>query len=138
MCTDDEGHPDNRVTLADDWPADEHGAVPRVAYRPTPRSKDRQDWLARKAAAILRAAGAHRIHRANFPRALLTHLMGTMRMGRDPGSSVVGPTGEAYLVDGLYVGDSSILPNGLGGPNPTLTVQALATRTADQILLHLS
>ncbi|HEY3211073.1 MAG TPA: GMC family oxidoreductase [Actinomycetota bacterium] len=138
VCTDDEEHPDNRVTLAGDWPVDEHGPVPRVAYRPTPRSKDRQDWLARKGAEILRAAGARRIHRANFPRALLTHLMGTMRMGRDPGGSVVGPTGEAHLVDGLYVGDSSILPNGLGGPNPTLTVQALATRTADQILAHLS
>jgi choline dehydrogenase-like flavoprotein len=133
VCTDDEEHPDNRVTLADDWPADEHGPVPKVAYRPTPRSKDRQDWLARKAAEILRAGGARQIHRANFPRALLTHIMGTMRMGRDPQTSVVDSDGQAHLVEGLYVGDSSILPNGLGGPNPTLTVQALAARTADQI-----
>jgi choline dehydrogenase-like flavoprotein len=137
VCTDDEGHADNRVTLADDWPADEHGPVPKVTYRPTARSKDRQDWLARKAAEILRAAGAHRIHRANFPRALVTHLMGTMRMGRDPGNSMAGSTGEVHLVEGLYVGDSSIMPNGVGGPNPTLTVQALATRTADQILTGL-
>lgn len=137
VCTDDEEHPENRITLADDWAADEHGPVPRVSYRLTPRSKDRQDWLARKAADIVRAAGAHRVHRSNFPRALLSHLMGTMRMGRDPRSSVVGPAGEAHLVEGLYIGDSSILPNGLGGPNPTLTVQALAARTAEHILARL-
>ncbi|HYT78401.1 MAG TPA: GMC oxidoreductase, partial [Actinomycetota bacterium] len=44
---------------------------------------------------------------------------------------------EAHMVDGLYIGDSSILPNGIGGPNPTLTVQALATRTAERIVTHL-
>jgi choline dehydrogenase-like flavoprotein len=41
--------------------------------------------------------------------------------------------GQAHEVAGLFVGDSSALPNGLGGPNPTLTAQALATRTADRI-----
>ncbi len=134
VCTDDEEHPDNRVTLADDWGADEHGPVPKVTYRPTARSKERQDWLARKGAEILRAAGAREIHRTNFPRALLTHIMGTLRMGRDPATSVAGPDGQAHQVAGLFVGDSSILPNGLGGPNPTLTVQALAARTAQAIL----
>ncbi len=29
--------------------------------------------------------------------------------------------------------DNSALPNALGGPNPTLTSQALATRTAEKI-----
>jgi choline dehydrogenase-like flavoprotein len=138
VCTDDEAHPGNRVTLADDWGPDEHGPVPKVTYHPTPRSKERQDWLARKAAEILRAAGARRIHRTNFALTLLTHLMGTMRMGRDPATSVVDPDGECHEVSGLFVGDSSILPNGLGGPNPTLTAQALAVRTARAILSRLS
>jgi choline dehydrogenase-like flavoprotein len=31
------------------------------------------------------------------------------------------------------VADNSALPNALGGPNPTLTTQALATRTAEKI-----
>jgi choline dehydrogenase-like flavoprotein len=134
VCTDDELDPGNRVTQADDWAPDEHGPVPKVAYRPTIRSKDRQDWLARKAGEILRAAGATEVHRSNFRRALLTHIMGTMRMGRDPASSVVNADGEAHHVLGLFVGDSSVLANGLGGPNPTLTAQALAARTADRIL----
>jgi choline dehydrogenase-like flavoprotein len=134
VCVDDEAHPDNRVSQADDWAADEHGPVPRVAYRATLRSRDRQDWLARKAAEILRAAGARTVHRSNFGRALLTHIMGTMRMGRDPANSVVDENGEAHHVGGLFVGDSSVLTNGLGGPNPTLSAQALAARTADLIL----
>jgi choline dehydrogenase-like flavoprotein len=134
VCTDDESHPDNRVTLADDWPEDEHGPVPKVSYRATPSTTERRDWLARKAAEILRAAGARTIHRAAFGRALLTHIMGTMRMGPDPGTSVLDATGEARHVRGLFGADSSVLPNGLGGPNPTLTVQALAARTAHRIL----
>jgi hypothetical protein len=33
----------------------------------------------------------------------------------------------------LFVADNSALANSLGGPNPTLTTQALATRTAEKI-----
>jgi len=32
------------------------------------------------------------------------------------------------------VGDHSVIPNGLGGPNPTHTGQALALRTAERYL----
>ena len=40
---------------------------------------------------------------------------------------------EARAGKGLFVADNSALANGLGGPNPTLTTQALATRTAEKI-----
>jgi choline dehydrogenase-like flavoprotein len=133
VCTDDQAEATNRVSLADDWAADANGEVPKVTYHPSATSWDRQRWLARKAAEILRAAGAHRVHRTNI-QPLLTHIMCTMRMGRDPARSVCDPDGQAHEVSGLFVGDSSALPNGLGGPNPTLTVQALATRTAERIL----
>ena len=33
----------------------------------------------------------------------------------------------------LFIADNAALANGLGGPNPTLTSQALATRTAEKI-----
>jgi choline dehydrogenase-like flavoprotein len=33
----------------------------------------------------------------------------------------------------LFIADNSALANALGGPNPTLTTQALATRTAEKI-----
>jgi len=113
--------------------ADENGHVPKVTYHPTTRSQERQDWLARKAADILRAAGAHTIHRSQM-QAFMTHLMGTMRIGRDPATSVFDADGHAHEVGGLFIGDSSALPNALGGPNPTLTAQALATRTSERIL----
>ena len=121
------------MTLADDWPADENGAVPQVVYHPTPRSLERQKWLARKGTEVLRAAGAREVHHTNIQPAFLTHITGTMRMGNDPATSVVDAGGEAHEVERLFVGDSSILPNGLGGPNPTLTAQALASRTAGEI-----
>jgi len=133
ISTDDEEIPDNRVTLADDWAPDENGAVPKVVYHPTPKSSERQAWLARKAAEVLRAAGAREVHRTNIQPAFFTHIMGTMRMGSDPATSVVDASGEAHEVAGLFIGDSSILPNGLGGPNPTLTAQAIAARTAGEI-----
>jgi hypothetical protein len=40
---------------------------------------------------------------------------------------------EARWVKRLFIADNSALANGLGGPNPTLTTQALATRTAEKI-----
>jgi choline dehydrogenase-like flavoprotein len=133
ICTDDESDASNGVTLAEDWPADENGAVPKVTYHPTPVSRQRVDWLARRSAEILRAAGAREIHRADMLGAFLTHIMCTLRIGHDPATSACDPGGEAHSVSGLFVADSAALANGLGGPNPTLTVQALAARTAEQI-----
>jgi choline dehydrogenase-like flavoprotein len=132
VITDDEIHPDNRVSLDPAWPADEHGPVPLVAYRPTPESDRRRDELARMSAGILRAAGATRVHRASWP-PLYLHMQSSMRMGRDPATSVVDGNQEAWEVKRLFIADASSLPDGLGGPNPTLTLQAFATRTAEHI-----
>jgi choline dehydrogenase-like flavoprotein len=131
ISVNDEGVEENGVTLADDWPADEHGPVPNVRYHMTPATKERRDWLARKAAEVMRAAGATRVHRTDI-QPILTHIMSTMRMGHDTATSVVDATGEAHQVERLFVGDSSVIPT-VGGANPTLTAQALAARTADHI-----
>jgi choline dehydrogenase-like flavoprotein len=56
-----------------------------------------------------------------------------MRMGTDPATSVLDANAEARFVKRLFVADNSALANCLGGPNPTLTTQALATRTAEKI-----
>jgi choline dehydrogenase-like flavoprotein len=56
-----------------------------------------------------------------------------MRMGADADDSVLDASAEARWVKRLFVADNSALANGLGGPNPTLTTQALATRTAETI-----
>ncbi|MFN2640527.1 MAG: GMC family oxidoreductase N-terminal domain-containing protein [Actinomycetota bacterium] len=133
ICTDDEADASNGVALADDWPADEHGAIPKVTYHPTTTTVERESFLARRAAEILRAAGAREVHRSNMAAAFLTHIMSTLRIGTDPSTSACDAGGEAHTVERLFVADSAALANGLGGPNPTLTVQALAARTAGEI-----
>jgi choline dehydrogenase-like flavoprotein len=63
---------------------------------------------------------------------LVNHQMGTMRMGSDPDSSVLDPAGRFWGIPNLYVADGSVLPTS-GGYNPTLTIQAMAWRTAQGI-----
>ncbi|NCG18827.1 MAG: hypothetical protein GWP91_07425 [Rhodobacterales bacterium] len=55
-----------------------------------------------------------------------SHPMASCRMGVDPATSVIGPTGEAHGVKGLYLADSSIFPTSLG-VNPQLTTMAMGT-----------
>jgi choline dehydrogenase-like flavoprotein len=62
----------------------------------------------------------------------VNHQMGTMRMGHDPDSSVVDAGGRFHGIPNLYVADGSVFPTS-GGYNPTLTIQALAWRTAARI-----
>ncbi|HEX9694903.1 MAG TPA: GMC family oxidoreductase [Actinomycetota bacterium] len=134
VCSvDDDASPDSAVTLSPDV-RDEHNPAPAIRYRATPETAARRDRLARRAAEILIAAGAipESIHRADAPPSLV-HQMGTMRMAAAPADGVVDDACEAHAADGLFIADASVLPNGLGGANPTLTIQAVATRTAGKI-----
>ena len=54
-------------------------------------------------------------------------------MGASEADSVLDGNGEARAVKRLFITDNSALANSLGGPNPTLTTQAVATRTAEKI-----
>ena len=126
ILTDDQPHQDNGVSL-DNTFSDEHGPVPKVKYEPHEEDNEKRDELARIAANIHREAGASHVHRAEWP-PLLLHMQSSMRMGK-----VLDSNAEAKNVDRLFVADHSALSNGLGGPNPTNTGQALALRTADRI-----
>jgi choline dehydrogenase-like flavoprotein len=135
ILTDDDVEANNRATLSRGLPADEHGPVPKVFIDHRHRSRRtvaNREFLARKAVEWLRAAGAHTTHRLNWP-PIVFHPHSTMRMGLDAADSVCDPNGAARAVRRLYVADNSVLANSLGGPNPTLTTQALATRTAEKI-----
>ena len=65
------------------------------------------------------------------------HPMGTARMGADPRTSVVCPTGQTHDLPGLYVADASIFPTSLGA-NPMLTIMACARHVAGQLASRLS
>ncbi len=60
------------------------------------------------------------------------HHMGGCRMGDDPATSVVDAEGRVHGVPGLWVVGSSVFP-GTGSANPSLTLVALALRTADAL-----
>jgi choline dehydrogenase-like flavoprotein len=138
VITDDDVEAQNRVTLSNTLPPDEHGAVPKVEFHyrnRTKRTQANREYLVRKALALLKKAGAKEVYRMNWP-PLILHVQSTMRMGRDPNTSVLDAHCEARAVKRLFIADNSALPNSLGGPNPTLTSQALATRTAETILVR--
>lgn len=61
------------------------------------------------------------------------HHMGTCRMGRDARDSVVDAFGRVHGVPNLIVAGSSVFVGTSGAANPTLTLVALALRTADYI-----
>src|SRR5262249_25704137 len=116
-------------------PPDEHGPVPRVEIQQrarTPRTIRNREFLVRQAVTLLRAAGAYKVYRFNFPPTMI-HLQSTMRMGLNEADTVLDESGEARWVKHLFIADNSALANSLGGANPTLTTQALATRTAERI-----
>jgi choline dehydrogenase-like flavoprotein len=127
VVTDDRPHQRNGVSVAPGV-EDEHGPVPQVNYVPSEGDIQRRDELAEIATDILREAGADHVHRSDSPPTAL-HIHSTMAMGK-----VVDTCCEAYDVDRLFVADHSALANGVGGPNPTNTGQALAARTADAIV----
>lgn len=62
-----------------------------------------------------------------------SHPQGTLQMGENPNRSVVNLSGESHAVKGLFVADASLFPTSVGIP-PTLTIAALATHVAGQII----
>jgi choline dehydrogenase-like flavoprotein len=78
---------------------------------------------------VLRAAGAREICWTGIAS---THVQGSCRMGDDPERSATDRNGKVHGVEGLYVGDSSLIPRTLS-VNPSLTIMALATRLAEHL-----
>jgi choline dehydrogenase-like flavoprotein len=134
VITDDDVEADNRVTPSA-LPPDAHGPVPKVVFRQRQRSARtlaNREFLNRRAVALLRGAGAKKVFRLDWA-PLILHVQSSMRMGSSAGNSVLDANAEARWVKRLFIADNAALANGLGGPNPTLTTQALATRTAERI-----
>jgi choline dehydrogenase-like flavoprotein len=60
------------------------------------------------------------------------HLLGTCRMGGDPSNSVVNADCRSHDIPNLFICDGSVFPTSTG-VNPSLTIQAIAARTAARI-----
>jgi choline dehydrogenase-like flavoprotein len=80
-----------------------------------------------------KAAGARRIITQELWIDQPGHLLGTARMGDDPGRSVVDSYGKTHDVDNLYIADGSIFVTS-GSANPTCTISALALRVGKKVV----
>ncbi len=121
---------DNRITLDADQ-KDEFGMpLPRITYGYGDNDLKLREHSMQMAEAIFEAAGAIASHRS--PARGSAHLMGSCRMGEDPQRSVVDSFGRSHSVPNLFLCDGSVFVTSTAA-NPTLTIQALATRTAEYI-----
>ena len=60
------------------------------------------------------------------------HALGSMVTGADPHASVVDPHGKVHGMEGLYVGDGSVLARS-SRVNPALTIYAWGLRLGDHL-----
>ncbi len=104
-----------------------------TSARARARTRRNREFLAAKAVELLRAAGAQQVHRIDWP-PLILHVQSTMRMGArrvELGARRRTPRRAASSASSWPT--TPRCRTRLGGPNPTLTTQALATRTAEKI-----
>ena len=119
---------DNRVELADE--KDRHGLpVAKITFGWGENDKALIEHGLDQMEQSLRAAGATDVFRQEED---ANHLGGTVRMGDDRRTSVVDADCRSWDVPNLFVCDGSVFPT-VGGVNPSLTIQAIALRTADRI-----
>ena len=118
----------NGVTLADE--KDQYGLpIARVTYSLCDNDRRLIAHSLRFMGQALEAAGGREIWTQDDD---TCHLNGTARMGDDPRRSVVNGDCRSWDVPNLWVCDGSVFPT-VGGVNPSLTIQAIACRTADRI-----
>ena len=118
----------NGVSLSDE--KDQYGLpIPRVTYSYC----DNDKRLIRHALDFMRRA-MDTLHASDVWEETddTCHLNGTARMGDDPRTSVVDADCRSWDIPNLWICDGSVFPT-VGGVNPSLTIQAIACRTADRI-----
>jgi len=124
----------NRVTLSDEKDTLDIPR-PRIAFSVDDYSKKALAYGQRVARQIFEhIPGAEEIDpvEPSFNYNGAGHVMGTLRMGVDRYSSVVDAHGRSHEHSNLYVLGASVFATG-STANPTLTVGALALRTAEAI-----
>ncbi len=118
----------NCVTLAED--KDQYGLpVARVDYSWCDNDKALIDHSLRFLTRALQAIDATDIWQQTDD---TCHMNGTARMGDDRRTSVVDADCRSWDIRNLWICDGSVFPT-VGGVNPSLTIQAIACRTADRI-----
>ncbi len=125
--------PDSRMSL--DWERRDSAGQPRLRINMNPnayvqRSLEEAARIQRDIAAKL---GAEKIV-TRIAEHFGHHPAGGTRMGADPKRSVVNGDCRTHDHDNLYLASSAVFPTLGGAHGPTLTIAALALRSADKIL----
>lgn len=134
VTTEDLPNPENRVTLSTDLVDSDGLAAPSLAYRVDDNARAMIRHGIERASTVLREAGAIDVIAQDLVESAGFHLLGTARMGNDPTNSVVDRWGRAHDLDNLFIVDGSVFVTA-GAVNPTSTIQALALRTADHLVI---
>jgi choline dehydrogenase-like flavoprotein len=109
---------------------DQYGLpIPHVIFAYHENDKRLIAHAKRKMKEILEAAGGADVWTADR----MAHLLGTCRMGNDPMNSVVNADCRSHDIPNLFVCDGSVFTTSTG-VNPSLTIEAIAARTADRIV----
>jgi choline dehydrogenase-like flavoprotein len=126
----------NSVTLSSDLAAD---GLPQLAveYKISEHTRRSLNFGLDRAEEMLRAAGAVRTARVELAPLSGWHLLGTVRMGRNPATSVTDAQGRCHDAPNLIVADGSLFPT-VGAVNPGSTIGALALKIADDLAKRLT
>lgn len=141
LTSEDVPDPDNRVTIGRDG---------EIVLSYTPNNTTAHEQLIKHLQRSLKQTHCdihgHECHQGLFSRNLylgqriplagVAHQNGTLRFGRDPGSSVLDANCKAHDLDNLYVVDGSFFPSS-AAVNPALTIMANALRVGDHLLERL-
>ena len=128
VTTEDGSHPNNRIISGggDDGTPTADYSIERLPPAQAEHGAAIADFTRR----LLRAglAGVDR----HLGLAGSAHALGSMVTGTDPAASVVDPHGKVHGMEGLYVGDGSVLARS-SRVNPALTIYAWGLRLGDHL-----
>lgn len=123
--------PNNRI-VPDEEEVDGLGIPrPRITYSFDDYTMAGFDEAIKLHQQILEEMDATEIQHAEVP-GDAAHIMGTYRMGNDPATSVTNDLGRTHDHANLFLAGAGLFPTS-GTANPTLTLSALALRSAEAI-----
>src|SRR5262249_34314577 len=122
----------NRVVLDPELKDGDGIPAPKIIYRMSENSYRLLRFHQERARESLQAAGAYETIVAPLIRETGWHLLGTAKMGVDPGSSVVDAWGRAHDAPTRCISAASLWPPP-SAMTPPATIAALALRCSDQL-----
>jgi choline dehydrogenase-like flavoprotein len=109
--------------------------APRITYRNHDFELTAQKFYGPKMLELFQRAGAKYGFIAPNDQVMSTkHIMGTLRFGQNPRTSVCDASGRFHDIDNLFAADGALFPTS-SGINPTLTIAALAAWVAGSIVV---